>query len=103
MNTEQMLAVVAVLLGLSGRAVAGIINVPSDELTIQAGINAAVNGDEVVVAPGTYFETIDFLGKAITVRSSGGAFEETTDGMEVGNVSGVIETDFGYHIIKRTE
>ncbi len=25
-----------------------------------------------VVAPGTYFEIIDFLGKAITLRSSGG-------------------------------
>ena len=31
------------------------------------------------------------------------AFEDTTYGMEVGNVSGVIETEFGYHIIKRTE
>ena len=34
------------------------------------GINAAVNGDEVVVAQGTYFENINFNGKAITVRST---------------------------------
>lgn len=30
------------------------------------------------------------------------AFEDTTYGMEVGQVSGVVETEFGYHIIKRT-
>ncbi len=30
------------------------------------------------------------------------AFEETTFGMDVGKVSDVVETPFGYHIIKRT-
>lgn len=49
------------------------IHVPADQPTIQAGINAAQNGDTVLVAPGTYNENIDFLGKAITVTSSGGA------------------------------
>lgn len=38
--------------------------------SIQAAIVAAVAGDEVVVAPGVYVERIDFLGKAITVRST---------------------------------
>jgi hypothetical protein len=36
-----------------------IIDVPCDEPTIQAGIDAAMNGDEIVVAPDTYFETIN--------------------------------------------
>jgi hypothetical protein len=52
---------------------ASTINVPADQPTIQSAINAASNGDTVVVAPGTYTENINFLGKAITVESSKGA------------------------------
>ena len=46
--------------------------VPDDYLTIQEAIDAAVNGDTVLVAPGTYAENIDFKGKAITVTSEQG-------------------------------
>jgi hypothetical protein len=45
------------------------INVPTEYTTIQAGINAASNGDIVLVANGTYYENINFKGKAITVAS----------------------------------
>ena len=47
-----------------------IINVPGDQPTIQDGIVAAVDTDTVLVADGTYFENIDFIGKAITVASN---------------------------------
>ncbi len=38
--------------------------------SIQTAIDNAVDGDEIVVAPGTYYEAIDFDGKAITLRST---------------------------------
>lgn len=40
-----------------------------DYTTIQDGINEAVNGDTVLVHPGTYFENIDYVEKSITVGS----------------------------------
>ena len=55
-------------------AVAGTIHVPSDQPTIQDAIDAAMDGDTVLVAPGTYFENIDFLGKAIVVTSEAGRY-----------------------------
>ena len=41
---------------------ADTINVPGDQPTIQAGINAAANGDTILVAPGKYYENISFGG-----------------------------------------
>lgn|GEM_PF-6404313 len=50
------------------------IVVPQDYATIQAAINAAIDGDVVTLLPGTYTGTgnvnLGFSGKAITVRST---------------------------------
>src|SRR5437870_11939876 len=76
-----------ILLGLMPHtARAATINVPAGQPTIQAAINAAANGDTVLVAPGTYYENINFMGKAITVTSSGGPSVTTIDGGAAGSV-----------------
>lgn len=48
---------------------ATIINVPADYDSIQAGIDVSVDGDTVLVQPGTYYENINFSGKSISVVS----------------------------------
>jgi hypothetical protein len=45
------------------------IRVPKDESTIQAAVDAAVDGDTVLVAPGKYPGGIVLSGKAITLAS----------------------------------
>ena len=79
-------SLVVAITAFSGTAVADIINVPGDFPTIQEAIDASMDGDEVEVHPGTYIETINFLGKAITVRSSDGPQVTIIDAQQTGTV-----------------
>ncbi len=67
---------VIVLLTPGSAVRAAELHVPEDYETIQAAIDAAGDGDVVIIADGTYTgdgnRDLDFAGKAITVRSASG-------------------------------
>ena len=77
MKRRIFVSALCVLIGLWGCIAFGAeINVPADYPTIQAGIEAAENGDIVLVADGIYTGTgnknIELQGKTITVKSLNG-------------------------------
>lgn len=51
-----------------------------DAPTVQAGIDLAIDGDEVLVGPGRYVENIDFKGKSLFLRSEQGRDVTVLDG-----------------------
>ncbi|HEY7521427.1 MAG TPA: right-handed parallel beta-helix repeat-containing protein [Methylomirabilota bacterium] len=85
---SRPLALALLVFGLSAGTAAAqtTIRVPADQPTIQAGINVALGGDTVLVAPGTYSERLNFLGKAITVASESGPAATVIDGARSGTV-----------------
>ncbi len=62
------------------------IKVPIDYTTIQLAIDAAVDGDRVIVYDGTYMEKIDFKGKAIIVTGKFAMGSPVIDGYFSGSV-----------------
>ena len=82
-NSRNGLGIYTFLLAVAGLSQAATTTVGPgacyDFSTIQAGIDVAVDGDMVLVAPGEYIitEPITFRGKAITVKSETGADETT--------------------------
>lgn len=81
---KSLLHATAISLLISGACMGAIINVPGDYPTIQGAVDAAVDGDEVRVAPGTYSSgvnnVVDMLGKAISLRSTNGPAVTFIDG-----------------------
>ena len=82
MTMYTMPAVSAAILTsfLAGTVTADVLEVPGEYGTIQAAIDAASDGDTVLVSAGTYFEGISFLGKEITVESVSGSADTTIHG-----------------------
>ena len=96
------LLTVALLLSLATPAIADTLRVPSEYGTINAGLDAAVAGDTVLVAPGTYteFETrivdpgngflipissLAFMKSGVTVKSEAGSQSTTLDLQDSGS------------------
>lgn len=89
MNKQKCFAILLYCLGsmlVITPCVSATINVPVDESTIQAAIDAAADGDVILVAPGTYQERIDFQGKTISLISQQGATSTIIDGQSLGTV-----------------
>ncbi|MEM9384777.1 MAG: choice-of-anchor Q domain-containing protein [Pseudomonadota bacterium] len=61
-------------------AVSDVLEVPADFATIQAAIDAAVDGDSILVSAGTWAERIDYLGKDVSVRAVDGPRATIIDG-----------------------
>ncbi len=85
-TTPAVAAISFCVIGGTVPAAADLLHVPGDFPTIQEAINAAVDGDEVEVHPGTYNETINFIGKAIRVYSTDGPEVTTIDAGGSGTV-----------------
>lgn len=73
-------------LSFAPRALGDTHEVPAEFPTIQAAIDASVDGDVVLVSPGTYEERIRFGGREIEVRSTDGPLVTIIDGGQGGSV-----------------
>ena len=79
-RVASMLSGLLVLFALESVAFAATLTVPGDHATIQAAINAAVDGDRIEVAPGTYTGALNFNGKSIELIGTGGPSVTIVDG-----------------------
>ncbi|HGY92863.1 MAG TPA: hypothetical protein ENK43_16990 [Planctomycetes bacterium] len=86
MLTRTAMTVAVLTLTLSTAFGQTGLQVPGAFPTIQSAIVAANNGDVIQVAPGTYLETLDFLGKTIEVVSFGGPQVTIIDAAGLGTV-----------------
>jgi predicted outer membrane repeat protein len=78
LKTTNLLIIMVFLLVLLGIGSTSAVElyVPGDYSTIQAAIDASINGDTIFVADGTYTgegnHDIDFKGRSITIKSENG-------------------------------
>ncbi|MFH2001543.1 MAG: hypothetical protein ABIK28_17805 [Planctomycetota bacterium] len=70
------------LLAVSGHS--DKLFVPGDYSIINQAVSAAVDGDTILIAPGTYVENVDFLDKAIVLVIEQGAPVTVIDGNQNG-------------------
>jgi hypothetical protein len=88
-----VLVVAAVIAGLGigqGASAAVVWHVPGDFSSIQAALNAAADGDEIQVSPGTYRENLTIT-KDVLLRSTNGSGVTVIDGGGAGRVVTISE------------
>ncbi len=69
-SMKRVILFAFLVLIISSTANARLINVPADYDSIQLGVEAAINGDTVLVDEGHYYDQINFLGKSILLTSN---------------------------------
>jgi hypothetical protein len=92
-SIKRLFSVLAVFFIANGYALpahANTLRVPSEFATIQSAVDAAVDGDTILVASGTYFENIYINATAIHLRSEVGPEDTIIDG---GNLAQVIRVE----------
>jgi len=72
---------------------AATLNMPADYPTIQAAIDAAVDGDTVLVASGLYQESIEVDNKNVIIESIGGAAVTAIDARELEKVFSLVSSE----------
>ena len=80
MKKATLLFVLTII--LSASVFAATIQVPGEFPTIQAGIDMAVVGDTILVAPGMYYESLSYGGKDVVVVSESGPEQTIIDGSD---------------------
>lgn len=90
---RRLFRALATLLLVLPRADAAFLNVPSQYASIQAAIDAAADGDEIVVQPGRYIENVHFRGKNIRLHSVEPESPQTVEATIIdGNRAGSVVT-----------
>lgn len=89
---QAYLAILMSVLALCATTSAATINVPADQPTIQAAVNAAMPGDTIVVAPGIYAEVIT-VNKRVTIDGAGSGNNPVVDTIIDGSAAGFGSVD----------
>ena len=72
MTISKILCIFFGLAFLSINAVyCATLNVPADHLTIQAAVDAANDGDTILVGPGTYHENVEIINNNLILKGDG--------------------------------